>query len=43
MADINAYITRPSFDASERMDRHTELARWKRDTALEYTENRANL
>ncbi|NOR41605.1 MAG: TusE/DsrC/DsvC family sulfur relay protein [Gammaproteobacteria bacterium] len=35
MADINAYITRPSFDAPERMDRHTELARWKRDTALE--------
>jgi tRNA 2-thiouridine synthesizing protein E len=35
MADINTYITRPSPDAPERMDRHNELAHWDRDCALE--------
>jgi TusE/DsrC/DsvC family sulfur relay protein len=35
MADINAYITRPSRDAPERMDRHEELAHWSRDSATE--------
>ncbi|MGB5472900.1 MAG: TusE/DsrC/DsvC family sulfur relay protein [Gammaproteobacteria bacterium] len=35
MADINAYITRPSLDAPERMDRHNELAHWNRDSAME--------
>jgi tRNA 2-thiouridine synthesizing protein E len=35
MPDINAYITRPSRDAPERMDRHNELARWTRDRARE--------
>lgn len=34
MADINTYITRPSFDAPERMDRHNELTHWNRDTAM---------
>jgi tRNA 2-thiouridine synthesizing protein E len=33
MADINSYITRPSSDAPERMDRHNELAHWDRDRA----------
>ena len=35
MADINAYITRPSTDSPERMDRHNELAHWDRDCALQ--------
>ena len=35
MADINAYITRPSSDAPDRMDRHNELAHWNREIALE--------
>lgn len=35
MADINAYITRPSSDTPERMDRHNELAHWDRDCALQ--------
>jgi tRNA 2-thiouridine synthesizing protein E len=35
MADINTYITRPSLDAPERMDRHNELAHWDRDSARE--------
>ena len=34
MADINAYITRPSFDVPERMDRHNELTHWNRDSAM---------
>ncbi|MEA2094690.1 MAG: TusE/DsrC/DsvC family sulfur relay protein [Pseudomonadota bacterium] len=34
MADINTYITRPSFDDPERMDRHNELTHWNRDTAM---------
>ena len=34
MADINAYITRPSFDAPERMDRHNELTHWNRDSTI---------
>jgi len=35
MADINTYITRPSTDAPERMDRHNELAHWDREHALQ--------
>jgi tRNA 2-thiouridine synthesizing protein E len=35
MADINTYISRPSPDEPERMDRHNELAHWDRDSALE--------
>ena len=35
MADINTYITRPSSDAPERMDRHIELAHWNRDSTME--------
>ena len=34
MADINAYISRPSFDAPERMDRHNELTHWNRDSTI---------
>jgi tRNA 2-thiouridine synthesizing protein E len=34
MADINTYITRPSPDAPERMDRHNELAHWSRELAM---------
>ena len=34
MADINAYISRPSFDAPERMDRHNQLTHWNRDSAM---------
>jgi tRNA 2-thiouridine synthesizing protein E len=30
MADINTYITRPSFDAPEHMDRRNELMHWSR-------------
>ena len=34
MADINTYISRPSFDAPERMDRHNELTHWNRDSTI---------
>ena len=34
MADINTYITRPSVDTPERMDRHNELTHWNRDSAI---------
>jgi tRNA 2-thiouridine synthesizing protein E len=35
MADINTYINRPSSDDPQRMDRHNELAHWRRDIALQ--------
>ena len=35
MAAINTYISRPSSDAPERVDRHIELAHWNRETAVE--------
>ena len=35
MADINTYISRPSFDPPERVDRHNELLQWDRDTTID--------
>jgi TusE/DsrC/DsvC family sulfur relay protein len=35
MAAINTYITRPSRDAPERIDRHNELTHWNRSNAVE--------
>ena len=35
MADINTYISRPSHDAPERMDRHNEIAHWDRESAVQ--------
>ena len=35
MAAINTYISRPSSDPPERMDRHDELAHWSREIAQE--------